>query len=309
MKNRKGRMRSSGGSGWTCWRAVKMGRRWMVGLVAGVGWGWVANGAVLHPVAEFVAESFSGVPYRLNTGFLRVCQSPGFRVFSSARFDLSDGSIPLRLSGAEIDSAQLIVPVEGATTGSVLKVARVVRPIEQMTLRAGFFQDGTLEGGRGPVRDGGVRKDSTVVFDVTDWVRQWVDGTGGESAVAFFAEKMSTEVWLGSSRGSAKRWVQLNVEYRRTQAGPAGPPGTPGLAGPAGVAGPPGARGEKGEKGDRGETGSAGLPGLTGARGERGERGEKGERGDVGVGGASWDSVQISPRGDIPMGPFQQRGP
>jgi hypothetical protein len=246
------------------------------------------------------------MPYRVNPGFLRVCQTPGFRVFSCARFDVQDGVLPLDLRGDDIDSAQLLVPVDGTSSGSVLKAARVTCSIERMTGRAGFFQDGALDGGRGPVRGGVVRKDLTVVFDVTDWVRQWVDGASNETAVAFFGEKMNSEIWLASSRGAAKRWVQLNVEYRRKQSGlpgPAGPPGPPGAPGPAGVPGLPGLRGDPGERGERG------VAGVAGARGERGERGEKGDRGEPGAGGANWDSVQISPRGDIPMGAFQQRGP
>lgn len=262
--------------------------------------GATVEGAVLQPVAEYVAESFSGMPYRLNPGFLRVCQTPSIRVFAAARFDLSDGILPLDLRGEEIDSAQLIVPVEATSNGAVLKVARVTRLVEQMTGRAAFFQDGVLEGARGSVRGGVVRKDWTVVFDVTDWVRRWVDVAGGETAVAFFGEKMNSEISLGSSRGGSKRWVQLNVEYRRIQVGPSGPPGPPGVPGPPGAMGPTGVRGVPGERGERGATGVAGA---------RGERGEKGERGESGLGGVSWDSVQISPRGDVPMGPFQRRGP
>jgi hypothetical protein len=279
---------------------AQVGVRCLAGLAAGILVGLSVDAAVLHPVAEYVAESFSGLPYRLNPGFLRVCQTPGFRVFSCARFDVQDGVLPLDLRGEDIDSAQLLVPVDGTSTGAVLRAARVTCSIERMTGRAGFFQDGALEGGRGSVRGGVVRKDLTMVFDATDWVRQWVDGAANETAVAFFGEKMNSEIWLASSRGTAKRWVQLNVEYRRKQAGPPGPAGP---AGPAGVAGLPGLKGDPGERGERG------MAGVAGARGDRGERGEKGDRGEPGAGGANWDSVQISPRGDIPMGAFQQRGP
>ena len=297
MKMRKGGKRLRMMTGWIHSTVLSLGRLRLVGFVgmaSGVSFTNVAEGAVLHPVAEFVAESFSGMPYRLNPGFLRVCQTPGFRVFSSARFDLLDGVLPLDLRGEEVDSAQLIVPVESATSGAVLKVARVMRSIEQMSGRVGFFQEGSLEGSRASVRDGVVRKDATAVFDVTDWVRQWVGGTGNETAVAFFAEKTNSEIWLSSSRGTAKRWVQLNVEYRRVRLGPPGP---------AGPAGPAGQLGMQGQRGERGEAG------MAGPRGERGERGEKGERGEPGFGGVSWESVQIPPRGDIPMGPFQQKGP
>ena len=272
-------------------RAFPRGAFWMAAaLVLGAS----SDAAVLNPAAEYVVESTSTPICRTNPGFLRAFRAGTFRVISAVRFNLLDGSLPVDLSGDEIDSAQLTVVVDLATSAPMLQLFRAERPLEQMGAVSSLLAAGGMSNPRDSVRPLDVRRDGFLVFDVTDWVRAWVQDRAGSAGFGFTIGNASGEVLMASSRGSARRWTQLNVEYRRKVVGPIGP------IGQTGAAGQPGLRGERGEIGPMGPAGPIGP---------RGERGEKGEGGQSSVDPVDWRTIQILPRGDVPMGPFQQRSP
>ena len=142
-----------------------------------------------------------------------------------------------------------------------------------------------------------------VSFDVTELVRDWIDGTLPNYGLALLAGDTRMNVAFTSGDPGPNR---IPAELSLVFTGPAGP------AGPAGPEGKPGLRGATGIPGVAGVPGAQGPAGVQGLRGERGERGEPGPAGPAGApgapapaGGAS-PTYRILPRGDISMGPFTQ---
>jgi hypothetical protein len=138
-----------------------------------------------------------------------------------------------------------------------------------------------------------------MAFDVTELVRDWLDGTvpneglvlvpGSPSVHVSFATKEATT----TSHPAVLDVVLFSPEGR---VGPQGPAGAQGTQGPQGVPGPQGA------SGPQGVPGPAGIAGPPGPQGEPGQRGEAGQRGEPGPSGPP--AQRIAPRGDLSMGDF-----
>jgi hypothetical protein len=149
-----------------------------------------------------------------------------------------------------------------------------------------------------------------VSFDVTELVRDWMDGTQPNYGIALVAADEKTSVFFTSREpGSLRIPAELELVY----GGGIGPAGPQGPVGPAGTAGKQGATGAQGPAGFNGLQGPAGPVGAAGPAGPAGERGAQGERGEAGPAGppgsptgSGLSSVRILPRGDISMGQFTQ---
>jgi hypothetical protein len=137
-------------------------------------------------------------------------------------------------------------------------------------------------------------------FDVTELVRDWLDGTLPNHGLGLVAADGKTHAACANKElGPYRVPAELELVY----AGPSqtATPGQPGPAGPAGKQGLPGIQGPAGLNG------SAGVPGPvgdTGPAGPAGEQGLPGERGPAGP--ATLPVYRILPRGDVSMGEFTQ---
>lgn len=132
-----------------------------------------------------------------------------------------------------------------------------------------------------------------VNFDVTELVRDWLDGSLPNHGIALSAADSTLAVILQAKEmleGShAVLEILSNVE------------------GSAGLTGPPGPQGPPGPAGREGLPGSAGLQGRMGPPGEVGPQGPEGKQGPAGPAGPAGPEVtRVSPRGDIAMGAFTQ---
>ena len=130
-------------------------------------------------------------------------------------------------------------------------------------------------------------------FDVTELVRDWVDGTQENNGLSLVAEDNNTSVLLQSKEVHGAEQAVLEI-LMQGEAGPAGPQGVAGKDGAVGPVGP------------QGNPGGQGEPGPSGPQGPRGEPGPQGPTGPANVGGVVSGVFRLAPRGDIAMGEFTQ---
>lgn len=125
---------------------------------------------------------------------------------------------------------------------------------------------------------------SWVSFDVTELVRDWMDGTQTNYGLALVAADTKTSVaFFTKEPGYYRVPAELELVYAETpQAGPAG---SVGPVGPAGLVGPVGPAGAAGKQGIQGLQGLAGANGLAGVAGPVGATGPVGPVGPAGLGG------------------------
>lgn len=140
-------------------------------------------------------------------------------------------------------------------------------------------------------------------FDVTELVRDWLDGTQPNYGLALVsADGKAHAAFANKEPGLLRIPAELELVYAT--------PSQTGTAGPMGPAGPAGKQGITGVQGPAGLNGSAGAPGPAGGPGPAGPAGEpgaSGERGPAGPAGPAGTPVyRILPRGDISMGEFTQ---
>lgn len=144
-----------------------------------------------------------------------------------------------------------------------------------------------------------------VSLDVTELVRDWMDGSQPNYGLALVPGDARTSFLLASRElGYYRVPAELELVY-----GGVAMQGPPGPAGPAGKQGPPGLNGPAGPVGPTGATGPAGLAGERGLQGDRGEQGPAGPIGPAGPPAelpVSVPTLRIPPQGDISMGPFTQ---
>jgi hypothetical protein len=156
-----------------------------------------------------------------------------------------------------------------------------------------------------------------VTFDVTELVRDWMDGTRPNHGLALVAADARTRFTFSSrDPGYYRIPAELELVYggapQPGPPGPAGPVGPTGKQGIPGVQGPPGFNGLMGPMGPMGPIGATGPAGPAGERGTQGERGEPGPAGPAGpegpppLPGTGFQVLRVLPRGDISMGPFTQ---
>jgi len=138
-----------------------------------------------------------------------------------------------------------------------------------------------------------------VSFDVTELVRDWMDGTLPNNGFVLSAADGSLIVLLESKETASGNHAELEIVT-----GSLGQQGPQGIAGPQGSAGPQGPFGSPGKAGEPGVQGPQGVAGANGQQGAAGERGPTGERGPAGTEGTG--VRRVNPVGDIAMGAFTQ---
>ena len=175
-------------------------------------------------------------------------------------------------------------------------------------------------------------------IDITNHVKDWVDGISNNNGLAlvatdgvsvFFDSKESTTsshapeieiIMTGTAGATGPQGVAgvAGAVGLTGATGPAGATGLTGAIGPIGATGPAGAKGDTGAtgaagaKGDTGATGPAGAKGDTGATGPQGPiglTGATGPAGAIGLTGATGPAGAIGPAGEIgPQGPMGLTG-
>ena len=222
-------------------------------------------------------------------------------------------ALPAEAKAQQLSKATLSVHTSTVASAGTVNVLAV----------AGTWKDNTLTGLNAPplanvpeteqpYATAKVEKPKTwVSFDVTELVRDWMDGTQPNYGLALVAADTKTSVFFSSSEpGTYRVPAELELVYADTAEG--GKPGPVGPEGPAGRQGVPGLQGAAGFNGLNGATGPAAPAGPAGAQGLSGERGEPGPAGPAGPpgaaapGGAGLPLYRILPRGDVSMGPFTQ---
>jgi hypothetical protein len=126
--------------------------------------------------------------------------------------------------------------------------------------------------------------DKYVIFDVTELVRDWLDGTRTNQGLVLVAGNTTANVKFDTKETTGTSHdAELNVEINTGVAGPEGPAGETGATGATGATGPAGQQGPKGDTGATGATGPQGPQGPEGPQGATGPQGEQGEQGEPGT--------------------------
>lgn len=184
----------------------------------------------------------------------------------------------------------------------------------------GDWSESTLKGNNAPPLQNNPRTDlpyattrvektkTWMSFDVTELVRDWMDGTQPNYGLALLPADPRVIVMFSTREiGYNRAPAELELVYTVTpQAGPPGPAGPAGKQGVPGPQGPAGLNGLVGLPGPVGATGSAGPAGERGLQGERGEPGPAGPPGAPASEGTAAPVYRIHPRGDVSMGAFTQ---
>lgn len=234
-------------------------------------------------------------------GNMLVDSRPSFQHRAFLQFDLNR-ALPTGAEAENLLKATLSVFLIGTSSPGVINVCAV----------NGSWSETTLNGLNAPpllnspqtnkpyasTRVEGAR--AWISFDVTELVRDWLDGTLPNHGLGLVAADGKTHAAFASKEpGSYRIPAELELVYATpSQTGTAGQPGP---MGPAGAAGP------QGVAGSQGPAGLNGPAGATGPAGPAGEQGFPGERGPAGPAGPpSLPVYRILPRGDISMGEFTQ---
>ena len=228
-----------------------------------------------------------------------------------------------------ISRATLTVYVSTSTYPSSLRVEAIRGKWDEWPLNYARFLQAGMSTGNDPagntyasatVKTGG----NFVAFDVTELVRDWVEGVLPNDGLAILAEG-STRTYLNSKEGGgypARLEMTLQKDAGTGTATWLSGNGAPdpevgnegdfyldksatAFYGPKRQGGWGNAvvlRGVQGFRGETGQPGGKGEPGLRGDPGEKGDSGERGETGPVGPMGPA--TIRILPKGDVSMGAF-----
>ena len=253
------------------------------------------------------------IPQRIynynNVGNIFVDNRPGTRFRGFLQFDLRP-ALPPDATAGQLTKATLSLNVYALSIPGTVNVLAVNGAWSEATLR-GVSAPALLNSPQTnqPYATGRVETSKTwVSFDVTELVRDWMDGTLSNHGLALVAGDQNVIVAFSTKEPGYFR-VPAELEIVYTPAPQTGPPGP---AGPAGKQGAPGPQGPAGLNGLAGLPGPVGATGPTGPAGEQGLRGERGEPGPAGPPGAPTSEgsaapvYRILPRGDLSMGPFTQ---
>ena len=210
--------------------------------------------------------------------------SPSFSTF--LKFDL--GTLPANTTGANVLKAYLRVfprTVEkagnfeiGVPTATWSEVtlntvnAPAVRVVPETNLAVNLDQ-----------------KKRELVIDVTDIVKDWIDGVQPNNGLVLKASAASIVSFVLDAKESVGFMPSLEIVIANSGSqglkGDTGDQGPQGLKGDIGNVGPQGLQGIQGIKGDIGATGSQGLKGDTGDQGPQGLKGDTGSQGPQGLQG------------------------
>ncbi|MDD2722938.1 MAG: DNRLRE domain-containing protein [Methylovulum sp.] len=152
----------------------------------------------------------------------------------------------------------------------------------------------------GPIAISSASSQQWVSIDITNQVKDWLDGTANNNGLALVASD-GINVFFDSKENTTSSHAP---EIEISLAGVPGPKGDTGATGVQGEIGPIGPQGLKGDKGDTGEQGIQGLQGpkgdtgATGVQGEIGPIGPQGLKGDAGATGEQGSQGLQGPKGD-----------
>lgn len=235
------------------------------------------------------------------------------RSFSRKRawlqFDLP-AALPPNVTWANVVRATLSVYVNQVYTGGVLEVYGVKQPWSESSLTEVNAPAvvANPDTGRAYANTRITSSAKWVSFEVTELVRDWVEGVVVNNGLVIAAADGSAVALLQSKEMNAGAHAELEILTEPKSAlGAPGPAGPQGPQGPTGASGRDGKQGPMGLSGLTGRDGPRGEPGLQGPRGDVGPAGERGPVGAQGIPGAPGVPVlRLLPRGDIAMGEFTQ---
>ena len=191
------------------------------------------------------------------------------------KFDLS--SLPAGTPSGEVVEAILRLWVNRVSAPGSFNVYQVAGPwTEEGITKASTPPLGTVEATAVPVTS----VSSFVTVDLTDLVKDWIDGVVPNDGIALAPSTDAISVQFDSKENTtSSHEPKLEITLYGGPAGPEGPIGPQGAQGPVGPIGP---QGVKGDKGDPGSQGLQGIQGVTGDKGDPGPQGLKGDKGDPG---------------------------
>lgn len=201
-------------------------------------------------------------------------------------------ALPPNISWSGVSKATLSVFVNRVLTPGTMQVFAVKQPWKESLLSDSSAPALLHNPETGAAYASAKVTDSLkwVSFDVTELVRDWVDGSLSNNGIALVAADSSMAVILQAKEMLEGSHAVLEIVSSVE--------GSPGLKGPPGPQGPPGNAGQSGRDG---LPGSAGLQGPQGPPGEIGPQGAEGRQGPAGA-----TALRVNPRGDIAMGAFTQ---
>jgi collagen triple helix repeat protein len=260
--------------------------------------------AVLAPLTDDACTTAGSTSTLGALKTLRVAGPPGSGIVkkSFVKFNLS--TLPAGTTGSQVARATLTVFVDGVKASGAVDVLRVTSS----------WNESTVSGATEPALGAAVAtalpvasKNTYLVVDVTDVVRDWIDGGAANDGLALVANVGAGLSAILDSKENSKTGhaavldITLAAGGAAGMTGPTGPAGAQGPSGADGAAGPQGAPGPTGADGPTGPQGAQGSTGTTGAQGPTGTTGAEGPTGAQGLTGATGAQ---GPTGDIgPTGP------
>jgi hypothetical protein len=216
-------------------------------------------------------------------GYLRVSASRK----SLIRFDLS--AIPQGMTGTDIAKATLWLYARRIDSPGTMQVQNVTGNWTEETVTSNTFPPvGSV------VAEATISSDdlkSFVPFDITNLVRDWVDGVTTNDGIALTRGGGNLKASFDSKENRRTGHEPVLQVILMGPSGPMGPIGETGAVGPQGPQGPPGVQGDPGPQGLQGPQG---IPGPPGAQGDLGPQGPQGPQGDPGPQGVQGD---VGPQG------------
>jgi hypothetical protein len=205
---------------------------------------------------------------------------------SDAFIKMNLSTLPAGVTGADIEKATLIVFVNTVTTAGAFDVVRVTSAWDEAALNVYSTPSlGTTEVSAVPIARVDVK--NFIVVDLTDLVKDWLDGVLANNGIALVtAGALRAQLDSKENRSSGHE-PKLDISLFASGAtGAMGPSGAQGTAGTAGATGSPGTAGAQGTAGTAGATGSPGTAGAPGTAGTAGAPGSPGTTGAPGTAGA-----------------------
>ena len=198
------------------------------------------------------------------------------------KFDFSP--LPAGTTGTNIAKAMLVLFTSAVQSTGSFDVVAVNGAWSEDTVTSATVPS------RSEVEATGVRVTKRYAFvpvDLTELVRDWVDGAITNDGIALIPNRSSIDVMFNSKESiytahSAQLLITLVAAGAKGDTGSTGATGPTGAAGATGTTGVTGATGATGVSGATGVTGSTGVTGPVGATGATGATGVSGVTGVTG---------------------------
>jgi hypothetical protein len=179
-------------------------------------------------------------------------------------------TLPPGTTGSDVTHARLRFWVNGnSTVAGSISISPVTTAWDEYTLKdttAGSLTFGAPKLSELPV----MSVSNFISIDVTDWVKDWLNGSLVNEGIEIEASAATTLLNLAfDSKESNQTSHEPRLEIALSKIGPIGLMGPIGPRGPQGVAGPAGPAGPPGPLGPTGSIGATGPQGIAGADGTR----------------------------------------